>query len=286
MLIFGETGTGKEVAARTIHEMSRRKKGPFVKLDCANIGASGARPWSSVLFGHQRGAFDAAETAESGVLEQAAGGTLLLDRIDMLPLAQQDALARALDARTFRRMGGTSELNADFRVIATISQSPMQSLAAGTLREELFQRLNMAPLALPPLRERGEDIELLAEHFIDQFNSAAGTVKRLSPLCIREMVSYEWPGNVLELRNVLEHAHRACDDVIESLSADEEGTGTANGRSNSQVHVTVGTPLADVEELLIRATLDAVGGTRHRAASLLGISPKTLYNKLQRMKLG
>jgi DNA-binding NtrC family response regulator len=284
MLIFGEPGTGKEVTARTVHEMSRRKKGPFVKLDCAASQASG-QPWESVLFGHQRGAFSGAETSEPGVLEQAAGGTLFIDRVDLLPLAQQEALARALEARTFRRMGGSADLSADFRVIATTVESPQQSLARGALREDLFQRLNVSPLGLPPLRERGEDIELLAGHFVDELNQRHDTLKRLSPLCVRELVEYEWPGNVRELRDVIGRAHQAADDVIESLSSDEDGSRGGRGHSNSHVQITVGTPLADVEEMLIRATLDAVGGTRHRAAALLGISPKTLYNKLQRMKV-
>ncbi|MEJ2767662.1 sigma-54-dependent transcriptional regulator [Mycetohabitans sp. B46] len=285
VLIVGEPGTGKEIAARTLHEMSRRKKGPLVKLDGAAANHASAEPWESMLFGHQRGAFDGAETNEAGVLEQAAGGTLFIDRVDLLPAAQQEALARALGVRTFRRMGGTTDLSADFRVVAATVESPQQALARGTLRADLLQRLNVAPLILPPLRERGEDIELLATYFIDVLNQRHESVKRLSPLCVRELFQYEWPGNVRELRDVIERAHQASEDMIESLSPDDEGSRTGRSLSSNQVQIAVGTPLADVEEMLIRATLDAVGGTRHRAATLLGISPKTLYNKLQRMKV-
>lgn len=283
VLITGEPGTGKEIAACTIHEMSRRKKGPFVKLDCA-AKHTGLQPWESVLFGHQRGAFNGADTSETGLLEQAAGGTLFIDRVDLLPGGQQEALARALEARTFRRVGGTTNLSADFRVVATTVESAQLMQSRGTLRADLLQRLNVAPLALPPLRERGEDIELLAAHFIDLLNQRHESVKRLSPLCVQQLIEYAWPGNVRELRGVIERAHQASDDVIESLSSADENGRAGRSLSSSQVQITVGTPLADVEEMLIRATLDAVGGTRHRAATMLGISPKTLYNKLQRMK--
>ncbi|KAG0164323.1 hypothetical protein DFQ28_006163 [Apophysomyces sp. BC1034] len=284
VLIVGESGAGKEIAARTLHEMSRRRKRPLVKLDCAT-SHMGSPPWESVLFGHHRGAFDGAETSEAGVLEQAAGGTLLIDRVDLLPATQQEALARALEARTFHRMGGATDFSTDFRVVSTTVASSQQALAHGTLRADLLQRLNVAPLTLPPLRERGADIELLANHFVDLLNQRHESVKRLSPLCVRELIEYEWPGNVRELRDVIERAYQTSEDVIERLPWDDEGGRTGCPLSRSQVQIAVGTPLADVEEVLIRATLDAVGGTRHRAATLLGISPKTLYNKLQRMKV-
>ncbi|CAG4906464.1 sigma-54-dependent transcriptional regulator [Paraburkholderia saeva] len=292
VLISGESGAGKEVAARTLHEMSRRRKGPFVVFDCRTATAApGDRPLDSQLFGHERGAFNGADQREPGLFEQASGGTLFIDEISELPQAQQEALLRALDSQTFMRMGGTNQLVTDFRLIASTRKVPRAAVADGSLNEDLWLRLDAAALTLPPLRERGDDAALFAEAFVDQLNREAhargltGTTKLIAPNFIRECLAYDWPGNVRELQDRVKRAYIASGDVLESLHADETGAAGARELNGSRVQVTVGTPLADVEEMLIRATLDAVGGTRHRAASLLGISPKTLYNKLQRMRL-
>ena len=296
VLISGEAGTGKSVAARTLHEMSRRRKGPFVVFDCRTdispaIGEGGNRSIESLLLGHERGAFSGAEQREPGLFEQASGGTLYLNEIAELPRELQEALLRALDSQTFMRVGGTNQVVTDFRLIASTRKPPRTAIADGSLHEDLGLRLEAASLSLPPLRERGDDPALFAEALVDELNRAANahgvadSTRLVSPNFIRECLSYDWPGNVRELQERVRRAYQASGDVLDSLRADESGAAGTRDLNGSRVQVTVGTPLADVEEMLIRATLDAVGGTRHRAASLLGISPKTLYNKLQRMRL-
>lgn len=286
LLIVGAPGTGKEIAARTIHETSRRKKGPFINFDC-RLPSNGERSFASLLFGHER--YAAAQIAldgrESGALEQAAGGTLFIDQLTALPLAHQHALATTLQARNFRRVGGSHDIPTDFRFICSMNENPHDAIKAGRLLEGLLTAFSDSVLTLPELHERVEDIPLLAQHFVEQFNARDGVQKRLSPNCVAQLAAREWTGNVRELQQCVEAAHRGADDVIESLQADDSGSLRQSGNSHDSVQIAVGMPLAEVEELLIRATLEAVGGTRHRAASMLGISPKTLYNKLQRMKM-
>ncbi|WP_322009828.1 sigma-54 dependent transcriptional regulator [Paraburkholderia sp. J12] len=292
ILVHGEAGTGKEVAARTLHQLSRRRKGPFVVYDARAACAEAAegRPLESVLFGHERGAFNGAEQREAGLVAEANGGTLFIDELtDLLP-AQQAALLRALDSQTFMRVGGNNEVGTDFRLIAATRTVPRDAVAQGVLNEELWLRLDAAALLLPPLREREEDAALLATAWVDELNLDAQTrgtagTRLIAPAFIRECLAYDWPGNVRELQERVRRAWEASGDVLETLQAEESSGAPTREMNGGRVQVTVGTPLADVEEMLIRATLDAVGGTRHRAASLLGISPKTLYNKLQRMRL-
>ncbi|HEY2023394.1 sigma-54 dependent transcriptional regulator [Paraburkholderia sp.] len=292
VLIAGEAGTGKQIAARTLHDMSRRRKGPFITFDCRGASAGTLnRSLESALFGHERGAFGGAEQREPGVFEQASGGTLFINEITELPRAQQEALLRALDSQTFMRVGGTNQVVTDFRLVASTRKAPRAAVADGSLHQDLALRLEAAAVTLPPLRERGDDPVLIAQAVVDEMNqeaAARGTgdvAKQAGPNFLHECAAYDWPGNVRELQDRVRRAYVASGDVLESLRADEAGTANGRDLNGSRVQVTVGTPLADVEEMLIRATLDAVGGTRHRAASLLGISPKTLYNKLQRMRL-
>ena len=291
VLIAGEAGAGKEVAARTLHEMSRRRKGPFVVFDCRGFArdTDNDRPLDSMLLGQEPGI--GAERREPGLFEQAAGGTLFLDEIAELPLAQQETLVRALDSQTYTRVGGANPISLDCRIVATMRKPPREAVIAGVLREDLWLRLDAASVTLPPLRERDDDAVLLAEALVDDLNreinaSGLATVnKRIGPNLMRECLSYDWPGNVRELHERVRRAYNVSDDIVDTLRADEAATIGGRRLNGGSVQVTVGTPLSDVEDLLIRATLDAVGGTRHRAATLLGISPKTLYNKLQRMKM-
>ncbi len=293
ILIHGEAGTGKEVAARTLHQLSRRRKGPFVVCDCRAVAGetTSGRPLASVLFGHERGAFSGADQREPGLIDQAAGGTLFIDDLTALPREDQEALLRALDSQTFMRVGGSSEVGTDFRLVGATRLVPRDAVDQGALHGDLWSRLDAAALAMPPLRERENDAALLAEACVDELNQDAhargvgGTTRLMSPAFIRECLAYEWPGNVRELQETVRRAWHGSSDVLDTLRAPEGGPGGTRELAGGRVQVTVGTPLADVEEMLIRATLDAVGGTRHRAASLLGISPKTLYNKLQRMRL-
>jgi len=292
ILVHGEAGTGKEVAARTLHQLSRRRKGPFIVWNGHTPGddAASGRPLASVLFGHERGAFSGADQREPGLADLASGGTLFIDEITGLPRDQQEMLLRALDSQTFMRVGGNNEVGMDFRLIAATRAAPRDAIARGLLDEELWMRLDAAALALPPLRERDDDAALLASAWVDELNQEAhargtGGTRLIAPSFVRECLAYDWPGNVRELRERVRDAYDASGDVIETLQAEESNGAFARDVSGGRVQVTVGTPLADVEEMLIRATLDAVGGTRHRAASLLGISPKTLYNKLQRMRM-
>ncbi|KVN82962.1 sigma-54-dependent transcriptional regulator [Burkholderia ubonensis] len=288
VLFSGEAGTGKKLAARTLHDLSRRRKGPFVAFDCrtlAQVGRHGAA-LDSVLFGHERGAYDGAERRESGLFEQASGGTLFLDEITALPLVLQ-----ALDSQNFMRIGGTSPVASDFRLIAATRRPAREAVANGTLREDLWLRLDAASISMPPLRERDGDALSIADALIDELNREARatgrstTDKRAAPGFVCECLSYEWPGNVRELQERVRFAYDASGDFIDTLRAGEASFSAGAALNGSSVQIKVGTPLSDVEDLLIRATLDAVGGTRHRAATLLGISPKTLYNKLQRMKM-
>ena len=282
ILIHGEPGTGKQVAARTLHDLSRRRKGPFVVWDARSTND---RPAAGALFGQERGG----PSREPGLVDQAAGGTLFIDEITDVPLDQQNLLLRALDSQTFMRVGSNDAATTDFRLVAATRAVPREAVARGQLEEGLWLRLDAAALALPPLRERDEDAALLASAWVDELNRQAyasgnGATRLIAPSFVRECLAYDWPGNVRELRERVRQAWMASPEVMETLAVDETGRG-ARDPNGGRVQVTVGTPLADVEEMLIRATLDAVGGTRHRAASLLGISPKTLYNKLQRMRL-
>ncbi|MEM5311809.1 sigma-54 dependent transcriptional regulator [Paraburkholderia sp. JHI869] len=293
LLVHGEAGTGKEVAARTLHQLSRRRKGPFIVCDARSLVAEAAagRPLASVLFGHERGAFTGAEQREPGLVDQASGGTLFIDELTDLPREQQETLLRALDSQTFMRVGGSSEVGTDFRLIAATRAIPREAVQQGALHDDLWLRLDAAAIQLPPLRERDDDAALLALACIDELNQEAqahglaGATRLVAPSFVRECLAYDWPGNVRELHERVRRAWHASGEVLETLQAEESSGAGQREMNGGRVQVTVGTPLADVEEMLIRATLDAVGGTRHRAASLLGISPKTLYNKLQRMRL-
>jgi DNA-binding NtrC family response regulator len=282
VMIAGESGTGKEVAAHTLHQLSRRSKGPFVALNC---GAIAPNLIESALFGHERGAFTGAETAHVGVFEQAGGGTLFLDEITEMPLDQQVKLLRILEARTFSRLGSKQVLNADFRLISATNRDPEAAVAAYTLRLDLYHRINTFPLTLPPLRVRGEDIILLATRFVEELNQAEGQNKHLSQACYPALLHYAWPGNVRELRNQLQRAFIMADQVINQIDLDlpAEPVSAEIGavHEESLVAIAAGSDLAVAERRLIEAAVQRAAGVRSRAAQMLGISPKTLYNKLK-----
>jgi two-component system response regulator AtoC len=277
VLISGETGTGKELVAETIHRLSRRGKQSFLPVNC---GALSAHLIESELFGHERGSFTGAEKTHKGYFERAHGGTLFLDEITEA-VDIQVRLLRALETSTIIRVGGTDSIKVDVRIVAATSRRVDDAVAAGKLREDLFYRLNVFPIHLPPLRERGDDIELLADKVLADLNREAGTTKHFTRACLDRLHRHSWPGNVRELQNVIRRAFILAEgDVgVDSLplAVNEE-------LSASSLVTRVGTPIAEVERRLILATLEHCAGDKKKTAEILQISLKTLYNRLNEYK--
>jgi DNA-binding NtrC family response regulator len=280
VLLTGESGSGKELAAESIHRYSARRDGPFIAVNC---GAIPAGLIEAELFGHEKGSFTGAVRAHAGVFERAQGGTLLLDEVTEMPLDMQTRLLRVLETRRFYRVGAGVELSTDVRVIAATNRCPLQAVQNGQLREDLLYRLAVFPINLPPLRSRGDDLDLLAEHFLAELNARAHTRKRLSALARMTLKQHSWPGNVRELKNCIERAFILGDEFLELApllqngSAERGGDG-AGGRE--RLDIRVGSRIDDMERSLIEATLDYFKGNKRRAADALGCSLKTLYNKL------
>jgi DNA-binding NtrC family response regulator len=281
VLITGETGTGKEIVARTLHQLSPRAGRPFVAINCSAIPET---LMESEIFGHERGAFTGAAERRIGCFELADGGTLLLDEIGEMPPPTQAKLLRVLEDRKVRRLGSKSETPVDVRVIAATNKDPNQAVSDGHLRQDLFYRLNVFHLHLPPLRDRKEDIPLLAEHILHDLNTKhSRQVRGLQPDVLEMFHRYSWPGNIRELRNVLERALIVCDrDFISRAHLpDDFGRGRAAGAADlSALRFPPGATVDAVERELILQTLAATNN-KTRAAELLGISLKTLHNKLK-----
>ncbi len=277
VFIIGESGTGKELVAQTLHRLSRRHRQPFLPVNC---GAISPQLIESEMFGHEKGSFTGALREHAGYFERANGGTLFLDEITEMPLELQVKLLRVLETGRFMRVGSDRELEVDVRVLAATNRVPEEAVASGKLREDLYYRLQVFPLQLPTLRERSEDIELLASHFLSELNAAEGTSKRLSPAAIEVFKGYHWPGNVRELKNVMHRAYIMASDVIDARCLPPE-LGSARQATGPFLQVRVGSKVADVEKRLILATLEQCGGTKEKAAEMLGISLKTLYNRLR-----
>ncbi|HSB22605.1 MAG TPA: sigma-54 dependent transcriptional regulator [Burkholderiaceae bacterium] len=283
VFVTGESGTGKELAARTVHDLSRRCKHPFIAVNC---GAISSNLIESELFGHEKGSFTGADRQHLGFFERAHGGTLFLDEVTEMPLDLQVKLLRVLETGTFMRVGSTRVQEADVRVIAASNRPPSTAVAAGHLREDLLYRLNVFPLQLPPLRERPDDVALLADHFLADVSAREGTVKRFSPVALAKLAAYSWPGNVRELRNVVQRAYvMASDSLItgEFLPSEPRGrsTSSAAGDGVESITVRVGASIAQAERQLILATLERYGHNKERTAAVLGVSLKTLYNRLK-----
>ncbi|HLW26022.1 MAG TPA: sigma-54 dependent transcriptional regulator [Steroidobacteraceae bacterium] len=278
VLLTGESGSGKELAAQSIHDRSLRRGGPFIAINC---GAIPAGLIEAELFGYEKGSFTGAVRAHAGVFERANGGTLLLDEITEMPLDMQTRLLRVLETRRFYRVGANLELSTDVRVIAATNRCPLQAVQSGQLREDLLYRLAVFPIDMPPLRNRGNDVELLSEHFLGELNAQAGTEKRFSALSRMTLRQHTWPGNVRELRNCIERAFILADQTLELAPLIQ--TSASKGESSSErgrLDIRVGTRIYDMERSLIEATLDHFQGNKRRAADALGCSLKTLYNKL------
>ena len=280
VLLTGESGSGKELAAQYIHDRSGRRGGPFIAINC---GAIPAALIEAELFGYENGSFAGAMRAHAGVFERAQGGTLLLDEVTEMPLEMQTRLLRVIETRKFYRVGASTEFMSDVRVIASTNRCPLQAVHNGQLREDLLYRLAVFPIDLPPLRNRGNDVDLLAEHFLAELNTQSRTQKRLSPLARGMLKQHTWPGNVRELKNCIERAYILADQILElapliqSVGAPKSG---GTGPERERLDIRVGSRIYDMERSLIEATLDYFKGNKRRAADALGCSLKTLYNKL------
>jgi DNA-binding NtrC family response regulator len=277
VFVTGESGTGKELVAETVHQLSRRKSAPFLALNC---GAMSATLIESELFGHEKGSFTGADRRRRGYFEEASGGTLFLDEITEMPIELQVKLLRVLETGAITRVGATSPTEIDVRVVTASNRDPKEAVGDGALREDLLYRLNVFPIHLPTLRERGEDVELLAQYFLDGVNQREKTSKRLSDRAIARLYELSWPGNVRELRNTIERAAILADGVIGEDMLPEPDPDRAVAAADATLQVRVGSSIADVERRLILATLEELEGDKKRAASVLGISLKTLYNRL------
>ncbi len=285
MLIVGETGTGKGLFARGIHYASPDAQEPFVTVNCAAIPAN---LLESELFGHERGAFTDARARKRGLLELAGAGTLVLDEIGELPLNLQPKLLRALEERRFRRIGGTGEIEAQCRVIAASNGSFEDALSEGRFREDLFYRLNVLRITIPPLRERGDDHVILARHFMEQISHEMGIApKSFSAEATDVLKMHSWPGNIREMKNVIQRAIVLSDGPEINTShlsiferhPNRDGSEYDPGQA---IHIPdIGMTLAEIEAEALRITLKLTGGNRSAAARVLAISRPTIHRKIR-----
>jgi DNA-binding NtrC family response regulator len=286
VLITGESGTGKEMVARTLHDLSPRKGRPFLAVNCAAIPETLIE---SEIFGHEKGAFTGAAERRAGCFELASGGTLLLDELGEMPIGTQAKLLRVLEERKLRRLGARTEQDVDVRVLAATNRDPQDAVADGHLRADLFYRLNVFHIHMPPLREHMEDLQVMAEAMVREMNQKHGRrVPGLSDQILDRMLGYDWPGNGRELRNTIERAVILCPDgapLDASHLPRTFGTPqlpvTARLTDANVVSVRVGTTVDEAERMLILRTLESTGQNKTRAAEILGVSLKTLHNKLK-----
>jgi DNA-binding NtrC family response regulator len=275
VFLIGESGTGKDLAAQTLHILSRRAKAPFMPLNC---GAISPTLIESELFGHERGSFTGAARRHKGYFERAHTGTLFLDEITEMPIELQVKLLRVLETGQLNRIGGDQPTEVDVRVVAATNRDPQKAVNDGKMREDLLYRLQVFPIHMPPLRERGDDVQLLADYFLEQLNERQGTTKRFTEESLERLRTHSWPGNVRELKNVVHRAFIMADQEISPRALPRE-VGGDSGYQRS-LSFQVGTSIEEVERRLIMATLDAYGGNKRKTADILGVSLKTLYNRL------
>lgn len=280
VLITGESGTGKELVAKAVHAASRRARGPFVAVNCAALTES---LLASELFGHEKGAFTGADKKHEGHFLKADGGTIFLDEIGEMPLSMQVKLLRVIQEREVLSVGGNKVVPVDVRIIAATNRDLAKEVAAGTFRQDLYYRLNVVTLALPPLRERADDIPLLAQHFMARFADKNNkNIKGFTPGAMDRLVRYAWPGNVRELENVIERASILL--LGEHISERElpERFAASQGDALTDALTTDCPTLEDVERAVILKTLKRFGGNKTEAAKALGITRKTLHAKLSK----
>jgi DNA-binding NtrC family response regulator len=282
VLVTGESGTGKELVAQALHRRGRRQQGPFVAVNCAAMPET---LLESELFGHARGAFTDAKVARTGLFVRASGGTLFLDEIGAMPLGLQPKLLRALQQRTVRPVGADAEVPFDVRLVAATNVDLEAAVEAGQFREDLYFRIAVIPVEVPPLRRRGNDVLLLAQRFIEEFATGSGQrVTGLTGPAADKLMAYSWPGNVRELRNCIERAvaltrfeHITAEDLPEKVRRSESAPPLVATMDASDL-----VPLDEVERRYILRVLEAAGGNKASAARLLGLDRKTLYRKLER----
>jgi two-component system, NtrC family, response regulator AtoC len=299
VLLTGESGAGKELVAQTLHDLSRRKKDPFFPLNC---GAVSPHLIESELFGHERGSFTGADRLHKGYFERAHGGTLFLDEVTEMPIELQVKLLRVLETGAVMRIGGERPIEVDVRVIAATNRDPEQAVTEQKLREDLLYRLRVFPLEVPPLRERDEDIEMLAQFFLDQLNKSEGTKKVFTRAALKRLRQHEWPGNVRELKNLVHHAFILADEeigpesvrlggdppverpaprrIVEPAPATTPAAEVGEAADATGVHLHVGVSIAEADRRLLLTTLERFGGDKRKTAAVLGVSLKTVYNRL------
>lgn len=289
-LVLGETGVGKEVVAKLLHARSPRAEAPFVVVDCAALHEELLQ---SEIFGHEKGAFTGALRQKHGLFEVAHGGTIFLDEVGDTSPDVQSKLLRVLETSRFRRLGGTEEITVDVRVVAATNRNLKDAIARGYFREDLFYRLSTFTVEIPPLRERRDDIRVLARHFADQFNARFSVSKRLSDAALDALVQHDWPGNVRELIHVLEQAVALSDSEV--IGLDDLPPAVSRGRVRLEPDSTRGKPdparaasiatLREIERAHVFAVLDGVEGNRAQAARLLGMSERQFYRLLRKHRL-
>lgn len=280
VLVEGESGTGKELVARALHKNSSRANKPMVPIHCAALSES---LMESELFGHEKGSFTGASQQRRGLFEMADGGTVFLDEVGEIPLSTQVKLLRVLESREFLRVGGVDPVKVDVRVIAATNRTLLDEVEEGRFREDLYYRLNVVHVTIPPLRARAGDIPIMLRAFLDQFAEEHGKPKlELSKRALQKMMQYHWPGNVRQLRNVVENLVLFSTSKI--IDLDELPEALMSGQAGDFV-VPLGVPLDQVERMVIERTLVAFAGNRTRAAEQLGISRRTLLRKIKELSL-
>jgi DNA-binding NtrC family response regulator len=278
VLINGESGTGKELVAEAVHGASARSKAVFLAVNCSAVSPT---LFESELFGHERGSFTGADRRRIGHFERASGGTLLLDEVTEMPLDLQAKLLRVIETGVLLRVGSSDPVQLDVRIVAATNREPRQAVKDGRLREDLFYRLSVFPIEIPPLRCRGDDVALLARHFLAQLNRRAGSARRWRDGALKRLQESDWPGNVRELQSAVQRAFILSgedlhvDALFSGPKAAARNGGTAPGR-----RARVGSSIAMAEQELILDTLEQLRGNKPEAAALLGISLKTLYSRI------
>lgn len=283
VLIVGESGTGKEMVAKALHALGRRRGQPFIPVNC---GAIPPNLIEAALFGHEKGSFTGASGQHIGYFEHATGGTILLDEITEMPPQMQVKVLRVLETGKFHRVGGIDEVRVDVRVIAATNRDLKRAVNEGHFREDLFYRLAIFPLHVPPLRERGSDVELLATHFLDSFNNSGKTNKRFSRQALETLRTYSWPGNVRELKNAVHRAYILAVKDVEMAISSAAARPKKPLLKDGKLTLAIGTPLALAQREIILATLTHYGDDKRQTAKALGISLKTLYNRLEAYQTG